>query len=96
MCSSMLTTAVARTKPATFYGTYCGGPSQEARQTSSSPFWWWDTGLFKRLFKRTKVGSLRGIAEVVQQSGKSNEAQLVVDEMGDVQLMIGSAFCLTV
>ena len=44
----------------------------------------WCFGLFKRLFKRTKVGSLRGIAEVVQHSGKCNEAQLVVDEMGDV------------
>ena len=44
----------------------------------------WCFGLFKRLFKRTKVGSLRGVAEVVQHSGKCNEAQLVVDEMGDV------------
>ena len=44
----------------------------------------WCFGLFKRLFKRTKVGSLKSIAEVVQRSGKCNEAQLVVNEEGSV------------
>ena len=44
----------------------------------------WCFGLFKRLFKRTRVGSLRSIAEVVQKSAKCNEAQLVSDEHGGV------------
>ena len=44
----------------------------------------WCFGLFKRLFKRTVVGSLASIAEVVQKSGRCNEAQLVVDETGSV------------
>ena len=44
----------------------------------------WCFGLFKRLFRRTRVGSLKSIAEVVQRSGRCNEAQLVVDEKGNV------------
>ena len=51
----------------------------------------WCFGLFKRLFKRTKVGSLTSIAEVVQRSGRCNEAQLVIDENGSVLHMIGLA-----
>ena len=44
----------------------------------------WCFGLFKRLFKKTKVGSLTSIAEVVQRSGRCNEAQLVIEENGSV------------
>ena len=42
----------------------------------------WCFGLFKRLFRRTRVGSLKAVAEVVQKSGRCNEAQLVVTEDG--------------
>ncbi len=56
----------------------------------------WCFGLFKRLLKRTRVGSLQALADVVQKSAKYNEAQLyriidfkscfglVVDENGKV------------
>ena len=37
-------------------------------------------GLFKELFRRTQVGSLKAVAEVFQKSGRCNEAQLVVTE----------------
>ena len=37
----------------------------------------WRFGLFKRLYKRTKVGSLKGIAEVANKSAECNFAQLV-------------------
>ncbi len=36
----------------------------------------WCFGLFKRLLKRTRVGSLQALADVVQKSAKCNEAQL--------------------
>ncbi len=44
----------------------------------------WCFGLFKRLFKRTKIGSLKTIVEVAESSAKCNHAQLVVDEEGRV------------
>ena len=44
----------------------------------------WCFGLFKRLFKRTRVGSLNALVEVVQRSGRCNEAQLVVNVEGSV------------
>ena len=39
-------------------------------------------GLFKRLFRRTKVGSLQEIAQVVDQSAVCNIPQLIADEKG--------------
>ncbi len=44
----------------------------------------WCFGLFKRLFRRTQIGSLRSIVDVVQKSGKCNEAQLISNEEGRV------------
>ena len=43
----------------------------------------WSFGLFKRLYRRTRVGSLQAIAQVVNDSAKCNFAQLVVDEDGN-------------
>ena len=42
----------------------------------------WCFGLFKRLYKRSKVSSLKGIAEVVNNSADCNVAQLVSREDG--------------
>lgn len=42
----------------------------------------WCFGLFKRLYKRTKVGSLRSVAQVVNESAQCNFAQLVSQEDG--------------
>ena len=42
----------------------------------------WCFGLFKRLYRRTKVGSLRSIAQVVNDSAEFNFAQLVSLEDG--------------
>lgn len=44
----------------------------------------WCFGLVKRLFKRSKVGSLRDIVQVVQSSATCNEAQLNTDEQGKI------------
>ena len=44
----------------------------------------WCFGLFKRLYRKTKVGSLKAIASVVDNSAKCNVAQLVVDDDGTV------------
>ena len=48
--------------------------------TKFSPDWCF--GLFKRLYKRTKVGSLKGVAEVANKSAECNFAQLVSSEDG--------------
>lgn len=48
--------------------------------TKFSPDWCF--GLFKRLFKRTKVGSLQSIAQVANDSAECNFAQLVSREDG--------------
>lgn len=48
--------------------------------TKFSPDWCF--GLFKRLFKRTKVGSLQTIAQVANDSAECNFAQLVSREDG--------------
>lgn len=48
--------------------------------TKFSPDWCF--GLFKRLFRRTKVGSLQTIAQVVNNSACCNYSQLVVTEDG--------------
>ena len=42
----------------------------------------WCFGLFKRHYRRTKVGSLRSIAQVVNDSAECNFSQLVCDEGG--------------
>ena len=42
----------------------------------------WSFGLFKQHYHRTKVGSLRAIAQVVNESAGCNFAQLVCDESG--------------
>lgn len=44
----------------------------------------WCFGLFKRLYHRTRVGSLKTICEVVEKSAQCNKAQLVVDSNGEV------------
>ena len=49
--------------------------------TKFSPDWCF--GLFKRLYRRTEVGSLQAIAQVVNNSASCNTAQLVVDEVGN-------------
>ena len=49
--------------------------------TKFSPDWCF--GLFKRLYRRTEVGSLQAIAQVVNNSASCNAAQLVVDEVGN-------------
>ena len=48
--------------------------------TKFSPDWCF--GLVKRLYRRTRVGSLKGIAEVVNKSAECNVAQLVSREDG--------------
>ena len=48
--------------------------------TKFSPDWCF--GLLKRLYRRTKVGSLQVIAQVVNKSAECNHAQLVVSEDG--------------
>jgi hypothetical protein len=48
--------------------------------TKFSPDWCF--GLFKRLFRRTKVGSLQGIAKVANSSAHCNHAQLCSTEDG--------------
>ena len=48
--------------------------------TKFSPDWCF--GLFKRLYRRTKVGSLRSVAQVVNDSAECNFAQLVSREDG--------------
>ena len=48
--------------------------------TKFSPDWCF--GLFKRLYKRMKVGSLKGVAEVANKSAECNFAQLVSSEDG--------------
>ena len=42
----------------------------------------WCFGLFKQLFRRTKVGSINDIAEVVQRSASVNHPQLVAEYDG--------------
>ena len=49
--------------------------------TKFSPDWCF--GFFKRLYRRTKVGSLEAIAQVVNDSVKCNHAQLVTTLDGD-------------
>ena len=49
--------------------------------TKFSPDWCF--GLFKRQYRRTKIGSLRAITEVVNQSAECNFAQLVSREDGN-------------
>ncbi len=44
----------------------------------------WCFGLFKRLYRRTKLGSLQAIAQVVDSSAKCNVSQLVVESDGTV------------
>ena len=44
----------------------------------------WCFGLVKRLFRRTKIGSLKDIAQVVDDSAQCNLPQLVSDENGTV------------
>lgn len=44
----------------------------------------WCFGLFKRLYRRTRIGSLQTIAEVVEKSAECNAAQLVVEDDGRV------------
>ncbi len=48
--------------------------------TKFSPDWYF--GLIKRLYRRTKLGSLQAIDQVVNKSAKCNYAQLVVSEDG--------------
>lgn len=50
--------------------------------TKFSPDWCF--GLLKRLYKRTQVGSLKAMAQVVNDSAKCNFAQLVTAEDGTV------------
>ena len=42
----------------------------------------WCFGLLKRLYRRTKLGSMKGIAEVVENSADCNYSQLVSSEDG--------------
>ena len=44
----------------------------------------WCFRLFKRLYRRTKIGSLKTIADVVDRSAKCNSAQLVVEPDGSI------------
>ena len=44
----------------------------------------WCFGLMKRLYRRSKVGSLQAITQVTNDSAKCNLAQLVVTEVGDI------------
>ena len=48
----------------------------------------WCFGLFKRLFRRTKVGSLKGIAQVANDSTVCNCGQLNCTEDGTVMVPI--------
>ena len=50
--------------------------------TKFSPDWCF--GLFKRLFRRTKIGSLNDIAAVVEQSATVNHPQLVGSQDGTI------------
>lgn len=50
--------------------------------TKFSPDWCF--GLFKRHFKRSKVGCLDDIVKVVHESAKPNVAQLVGSQSGDM------------
>ena len=49
--------------------------------TKLSPDWCF--GLFKRLYRRTKVGSLKSVAQVVNESADCNFSQLISDEDGN-------------
>ena len=42
----------------------------------------WSFGLFKRLFRRTKVDSMKTLAQVINDSAECNFAQLVTREDG--------------
>ena len=44
----------------------------------------WCFGLFKRLYRKTKLGSLRAIAQVTDDSAKCNFAELNIDENGTI------------
>ena len=44
----------------------------------------WSFALFKRLYRRTKVGSIADIASVVDNSALCNSSQVVCDENGSV------------
>ena len=44
----------------------------------------WCFGLFKRLYRRTRVGKLSGIAKVMNDSAKCNIAQVVSNEDGSI------------
>ncbi len=44
----------------------------------------WCFGLFKRLYRRTSIGSLKDMSQVVERSAVCNEAQLVVGDDGEV------------
>lgn len=46
----------------------------------------WCFGLFKQLFKRTSVGSINEIAEVVERSARVNHAQLVGQYDGTINV----------
>ena len=56
-------------------------------------------GILKYQFRRTKVGCLYDIAEMVRKSAKINHCQLVVNQRGDVilpkYLWLGWTFCGT-
>lgn len=54
--------------------------------TKLSPDWCF--GLFKRLYRRTKVGSLLGIAEVVEKSAVCNCPKIVTCEDGSTKVPI--------
>ncbi|XP_064390673.1 uncharacterized protein LOC135338462 isoform X2 [Halichondria panicea] len=44
----------------------------------------WCFGLFKRLYRRTSIGSLKDMSQVVERSAVCNEVQLVVGDDGEV------------
>ena len=44
----------------------------------------WSFGLFKRLYRRTKVSSIAEISSVVDNSAHCNTSQVVCDEKGSV------------
>ena len=58
--------------------------------TKFSPDWCF--GLFKRLYKKTKITYLDDIVQVVERSASVNNAQLVVDLDGNtmVQFLTGA------
>ena len=86
----MLTTVQDRTKTTVWFNTLYGALSPDdtsithsflpVGHTEFSPDWCF--GLFKRQYRRTKVGSLQAIAEVVNTSAECNHAQLVSREDG--------------